>query len=129
MKLAPLILLAILIAGCSRTPDSSDARSAPQGAQRPAAALKKIGEEQALSLLLSTLKAHKVADLDCLAFQNESEQADDAKAEVWEFAAREKHDEKCGGDPAVSHVRDRYRVNSDGVVWRYDAAEADYARL
>jgi len=75
---------------------------------------------------MSTLKSHNVPDLECLAFQNESGAQPASKAAVWEFAARERHDEKCGGDPAVFPVRDRYKVNAAGKVWVYDVLNDHY---
>lgn len=121
LKLAPLCLLAILAAACSRAP-------APSSPTTPAAAAA-ISEAQALALLMAQLKAHKVADLDCLEFMDEDDTPANAHAPRWEFAAREIHDARCGGDPAVSHVRDRYQVSATGTVQVYNAAEADYVKF
>jgi hypothetical protein len=115
-----------LQAGCSRSSDSPDAASNRKHPEKHARAAKKISEEQALALLLSELRAQKVPDLDCLAFQNESSMPAGSKADLWEFAARELHNERCGGDPAIFPVRDRYKVSSAGKVWRYDVANDRY---
>jgi hypothetical protein len=115
-----------LQAGCSRSSDSPDAASNRKHPEKHARAAKRISEEQALVLLMTELRAHKVPDLDCLAFQNESSTSAGSKAELWEFAARERHNERCGGDPAVFPVRDRYKVSSAGKVWRYDVANDRY---
>jgi hypothetical protein len=118
---APFFVLAVLLSGCSRT-------SEPPAAA-PAAAVAKISEKQALASLIAQLKAHRVKDLDCLTFFDESDTPANATADVWEFAAHEVHDDRCGGDPAVSPVRDRYQVNAAGQVLVYNAAEGEYARF
>lgn len=128
-RIASLLFLAILVVGCSRSSDSSDAASTPKSSQKHTQAAKKISEEQALALLISQLKAHKVPNLDCLAFQNENIEPAGSKAELWEFAARELHNERCGGDPGVFPVRDRYKVSSAGKVSVYDAGSDQYTRL
>ena len=118
---APLFVLAVLLSGCSRP-------SEPPAAA-PAAALGRISEKQALASLIAQLKAHRVKDLDCLAFFNENDTPANSTTDVWEFAAHEVHDDRCGGDPAVSPVRDRYQVNASGQVSVYNAAEGEYARF
>jgi hypothetical protein len=114
----PLFVLVVLSAGCSRT--------SPDTPARHAAAPGKISERQALDLLVAQLKAHRVKDLDCLTFMNENDTPANATADRWEFAAREIHDQRCGGDPDVAPVRDRYQVDASGKVLVYNAAEADY---
>lgn len=128
MKHVPLLVLAAMAVACSRTPEPPARANAPSADKR-AAASGRISEQQALALLVSQLKAHKVADLDCLTFASETDAPANGKAERWEFAAREIHDARCGGDPAISHVRDRYAVSATGSVQVYDAAEADYTRF
>jgi hypothetical protein len=129
IRVATILFFAVLQVACSRPSDSSSATSARKNAENSAPATKGISEEQARALLMSKLRAHKVADLNCLGFQNENTMSGESKAELWEFAAREQHDERCGGDPAVSHVRDRYKVSSSGEVWLYVVANDQYARL
>ena len=80
-------------------------------------------------LLEAALQEHQIADLDCLGFASESDVPAGSKAAVWEFSAMEIHNETCGGDPAVSHVRDRYKVSSTGEVSVYDVAIDDYKVL
>jgi hypothetical protein len=75
------------------------------------------------------LKRHQVAGLECLGFVSESDAPAGSKAAVWDIAAREIHNGKCGGDPSVAPVRDRYRVSSTGEVFVYDAASDEYAAL
>jgi hypothetical protein len=127
IRIASLLFLAALQAGCSRSSDSPDAASTLRHPEKHARATKKISEEQALALLMSELRAQKVPDLDCLAFQNESSMPAGSKSELWEFSARERHNERCGGDPAVFPVRDRYKVSSAGKVWKYDVVNDQYS--
>lgn len=84
-----------------------------------------ISEDVALKWLLVALEQHQVADLDCLQFRTENNFATDSEL-VWEFAAVEIHNETCGGDPNIAHVRNRYRVNADGSVMVYDIVNAEY---
>jgi hypothetical protein len=126
MKRASLLLLAILAIGCSRSPQPGHGKPASSNS---ASATTPMSEDRALTLLVASLKAHKVADIACLQFFNESDVPDNAKAPLWEFAAHENHNAQCGGDPNTSPVRDRYKVDAAGTVWVYDAAEADYKPL
>ena len=84
-----------------------------------------ITERAAFELLIVTLEQRPNADLDCLQFLPESNN-DDAIATTWEFAAMEIHDEICGGDPYVGHVRNRYKVSADDSVMIYDPIDAEY---
>lgn len=129
MKRALFFALAMLLAGCE----------VPSQAQQPAIAevlavdrpieQALISEEQAIRLLVTTLRTHQVADLECLAFASESGLPDGSGAAVWEITAREIHNAKCGGDPSVSPVRDRYQVSSDGEVAIYDVVNDSYGPL
>lgn len=59
---------------------------------------------------------------ECLTYDIDT--ADDLAIEI---AVREVHDTVCGGDPATSPVRDRFRVDRDDQqVRRYDPVEAGY---
>jgi hypothetical protein len=118
VRLAGVVLLAVLAAGCSRKSPDQPARHVNPPAQ--------ISEQQALDLLVRQLKARHVADLECLSFMNESDTPASAKAAQWEFAAHEIHDARCGGDPGVSPVRDRYQVKASGKVLVYNAAEGEF---
>ena len=84
-----------------------------------------ITEQTALEWLLVALEQRPNADLDCLQFLPESNN-NDAVATTWEFAAIEIHDEICGGDPYVGHVRNRYKVSADDSVMIYDPIDAEY---
>ena len=60
-------------------------------------------EDAALALLVRTLKYQRVYEkrisLDCITY--DTEETTDA---YFQFALREKHDPKCGGDPETSPV-------------------------
>ena len=86
-----------------------------------------ITERAAFELLIVALEQRPNADLDCLQFLPESNShTDEATAPVWDFAAIEIHDDTCGGDPDIAHVRDRYQVSADGSVMIYDPIDAEY---
>jgi hypothetical protein len=126
IKFICLICCALLVAGCSRSGDQSHASGSTTTG---ASTAKAMTEAQALALLVSTLRSHKVAGLDCLAFASESDVPPNARADVWEFAAREVHDQRCGGDPATAPVRDRYQISASGKVLVYDVVNGEYKPL
>src|SRR5262249_17183622 len=68
-----------------------------------------LDEDAALAVLIRTLKQDRIyakrISLDCITYDTEEK-----KDAYFEFALREKHDVKCGGDPETSPVVDRYRV-------------------
>ncbi|RFP15457.1 hypothetical protein D0T25_20330 [Duganella sp. BJB488] len=128
-KRASLFIFAALLLGCSRSPQPPQEAPASKTTASKQAASKEITESQALDLLLAGLKRRKVADLDCLEFMAETDDPAVSKAEQWEFAAHEIHDKRCGGDPGVSPVRDRYQISSAGKVKVYDAAEGEFKKF
>lgn len=77
-----------------------------------------LGENAALDLLERTLKRDHVyanrISLDCVTYG--TEETTDA---YFQFVLRENHNGKCGGDPAISPVVDRYRVyrRSGKIEW------------
>lgn len=80
-----------------------------------------MAEDVALKLLLRTLEHDNVyakrISLDCVTFETE-----ETTRIYFEFALREKHNAKCGGDPDTNPVIDRYRVNrASGKIEWYDA--------
>ena len=102
-------LLAIVVVIGLLSPDFAIARS--------------LNEDAALNLLLRTLKRDNVyakrISLDCVTFETE-----ETAKEYFQFVLRESHTEKCGGDPDVSPVVDRYRVHrASGKIELYDAAK------
>jgi len=81
-----------------------------------------LSEDAALNVLLQTIKRDHVYDrrisLDCVTFDT-----DETTRIYFEFALREKHNAKCGGDPDTSPVVDRYRVNrASGKIELYNVA-------
>ena len=121
LKAATYIFIAVLLTACN---------ALPQPAQTVDIIVNKstalgINERVAFELLIVALEQRPNADLDCLQFLPESNN-DDAIATTWEFAAMEVHDEICGGDPDVGHVRNRYKVNANGSIMIYDPREGEY---
>jgi len=82
-----------------------------------------LDEDAALGLLVRALKHDQVyakrISLDCVTY--DTEETTDA---YFQFALREKHDAKCGGDPETSPVVDRYRVyRRSAKIQQWEAAE------
>src|SRR5690242_12093881 len=82
-----------------------------------------LNENAALNLLERTLKRDRVYDKriswDCISYDTE----ETTNAYI-EFVFREIHNAKCGGDPEMGHVIDRYRVyRRSGKIQRYEVAE------
>lgn len=77
-----------------------------------------MDEDAALALLVRTLKHDRVhakrISLDCVTYDTE-----ETANTYFQFALREKHDAKCGGDPETSPVVYRYRVyrRSGKIDW------------
>lgn len=77
-----------------------------------------LHEDAALALLERTLShdhiyTHRIS-LDCITYG--TEETTDA---YFQFVLRENHNAKCGGDPEISPVIDRYRVyrTSGKIEW------------
>ena len=84
---------------------------------------KSLNEDAALELLQRTLKRDHVYDKriswDCISYDTE-----ETTNAYFEFAFREIHNAKCGGDPVMGHVIDRYRVyRRSGKIQQYEVAE------
>lgn len=126
-KSTPFLCFSILLVGCSPTTQAQPQQlsSSTESAERGSTTLVEISEDRALRLLVAALQERKI-DLACLSFGSESDAGLGSRAASWEFVAREVHDEKCGGDPETSPVRDRYKVSSNGEVLVYDSAEGEY---
>jgi hypothetical protein len=87
-----------------------------------------LNEQAALNLLLRTLKHDQVyakrISLDCVTFDTEEKR--DA---YFQFALRENHTAKCGGDPDIAPVIDRYRVDrASGKIEWLNAVENHWQR-
>ena len=81
-----------------------------------------LTEDAALNLLIRTVEHDNVyakrISLDCMTFETE-----ETTRTYFEFALRENHTAKCGGDPDTNPVIDRYRVNrASGKIELYDSA-------
>lgn len=84
---------------------------------------KSLNEDAALELLQRTLKRDHVYDKriswDCISYDTE-----ETTNAYFEFAFREIHNAKCGGDPVMGHVLDRYRVyRRSGKIQQYEVAD------
>ena len=87
---------------------------------------KSLNEDAALELLQRTLKRDHVYDKriswDCISYDTE-----ETTNAYFEFAFREIHNAKCGGDPVMGHVLDRYRVyRRSGKIQQYEVAEDNW---
>jgi hypothetical protein len=75
-----------------------------------------------VNLLERTLKRDRVYEkrisLGCITYDTE-----ETTDSYFQFALREKHDAKCGGDPETSPVVKRYRVHRrSGKIEQWEAA-------
>ena len=84
-----------------------------------------MDEDAALALLVRTLKHDaKRISLDCVTYDTE-----ETTNAYFQFALREKHDAKCGGDPETSPVVDRYRVyRRSGKIDRWQPTDDSWHR-
>jgi hypothetical protein len=87
-----------------------------------------LDEDAALDLLVRTLKHDRVyanrISLDCITYITE-----ETTGAYFQFVLRENHNAKCGGDPEISPVVDRYRVyRSSGKIKQWEAAEDKWER-
>lgn len=85
-----------------------------------------LNEDAALKLLLRTLQHDQVyakrISLDCVTFDTE-----ETTGAYFQFALRENHTAKCGGDPDTNPVVDRYRVyRTSGKIELYDVAKDNW---
>jgi len=91
------VVLVLLLAGCHHTTFEGSLKSDPD------------------SVAMSRAE-HTVGDPACLSFLVAGHQPD-----VTEIEVREKHDDRCGGDPQVAPVAKRLRVHASGAIDSYDA--------
>ena len=87
-----------------------------------------LNEDRALDLLHRTLKHDHVyakrISLDCVTYDTE-----ETTNAYFQFALREKHDAKCGGDPETSPVVARYRVyRRSGKIDRWQPTDDSWHR-
>ena len=93
-----------------------------------AAPSRPMDEDAALALLVRTLRQDRVypkrISLDCVTYDTE-----ETTNAYFQFALREKHDAKCGGDPETSPVFDRYRVyRRSGKIERWKPTDDSWHR-
>lgn len=124
-----LFISAVLLTACSPKDQAQQSAPVTSAPTTNNSTNRELSEESAVKILTTELKKHNVPDLECLSLVSENENTADSKATTWNFAAQEIHDEKCGGDPAVSHTRDRYRVDSNGNVTVYDVVNDEYKAI
>ena len=122
LKAMVFILMITLMAACSSVTQTTHAANSVVD---NSTAITGVTEQMAFERLIVALEEKNKA-FKCLRFRSESDNEDGVVAEVWDFAAVEVHDVICGGDPSIAHVRDRYRVNSNGSVMIYDVVNAEY---
>jgi hypothetical protein len=82
-----------------------------------------LNEDGAIALLERTLKHDSVyakrISLGCVSYDTEEK-----SGAYFQFALREVHNAKCGGDPDTSPVVDRYRVyRRSGKIQRWQATD------
>ena len=87
-----------------------------------------LDEDAALDLLVRTLKHDRVyakrISLGCFTYDTE-----ETTNAYFQFARREKHDAKCGGDPETSPVVARYRVyRRSGKIDRWQPTDDSWHR-
>src|SRR5215467_14885764 len=85
-----------------------------------------LNEDAALELLERTLKRDGVYEkrisMGCVEYGTE-----ETTNSYFEFVLREIHNAKCGGDPVMSHVLDRYRVyRRSGKIEQYEVAQDEW---
>jgi hypothetical protein len=85
-----------------------------------------LNEDAAMDLLYRTLKRDRVYEKriswDCIALG--TEETTDA---YFDLVLREIHNAKCGGDPVMMHVLDRYRVyRRSGKIKQWEMPEGTW---
>jgi len=82
-------------------------------------------EHQAVDLVFrATHQLYPKESLRCFSLLTE-----ETTRRRFEIAVYEKHNRRCGGDPNVMNVRDRFRVDRLPIrLWRYDVGEGKYLR-
>lgn len=85
-----------------------------------------LNEDAALALLERTLKNDRVyakrISLGCISYDTE-----ETTSAYFQFALHEIHNSKCGGDPEISPVLDRYRVyRQSGKIQRWQATDESW---
>ena len=82
-----------------------------------------LSEDRAIDLVAKAMRQVRPGQpLACLAFETE-----ESSRRQFGIAVREKHGGRCGGDPAVMPVTERFRVARSPVrLWRWDVVGDAY---
>jgi hypothetical protein len=81
-----------------------------------------VDETSAVAALEAYVDGAKVySDTKCIVYMVE-----ETTPSYFDVAARERHEGDCGGDPAVTPLRDRFRVLRTGEIQLYQAGSDDY---
>jgi hypothetical protein len=87
------------------------------------AAATPLTEDQAIDLAAKAMRQLRPSQpLACFAFETE-----ESSRRQFGIAVREKHNRRCGGDPALMPVTERFRVGRSPVrLWRWDVTDDSY---
>ncbi len=81
-----------------------------------------LTEDDAIELVQAAVRSRRYySDQRCLSYSPEG-----SDATGFDVAVREAHGDGCPGDPDVAPIRDRFRVDSNRGVLRYDVASNTY---
>lgn len=82
-----------------------------------------LTESQAIDLVANAMRqVRPTQSAACFAYQTE-----EISRRQFGIAVREKHNKRCGGDPAVMPVTERFRVSrAPARLWRWDATNDSY---
>jgi hypothetical protein len=82
-----------------------------------------LTEDQAIGVAAKAMRQLSPKQpLSCLSFQTE-----ESSRRQFDIAVREKHGRRCGGDPEIMPVIERFRVSRSPVrLWRWDPVNDSY---
>ena len=88
-----------------------------------APAARPMSEDQATTLVFRAVRQlNPTESIECFSLLTE-----ERSRTSFDIAVYEKHNRRCGGDPQVMHVRDRFRVGrSPAKLWIYDLSSDGY---
>jgi hypothetical protein len=122
---ALLLILALLPAGEAALSAQSPSTAKPAQPGTATAKPNPVTEAQALTLLSTRIEKDAVyapMPLACMSLVVEGR-----SPASFEIAVREKHGGRCGGDPAMAPVLDRFKIDrASGAIGVYDVLEADW---
>ena len=84
-----------------------------------------LTEDQSIDLIAKAMRQLSPRQPpSCLSFQTEK-----SSRHQFDIAVREKHGGRCGGDPAIMPVIERFRVSrSPARLWRWNPVDDSYRR-